>query len=545
MQSRLQLFRSRSGELSAKAVFDDKSFRHLHSLVEPEAEANLYDGLEWFGGLVVFAGIGLGYHVARLLGSLPDRTRCVVIDYYPECVTRAREVLFAGKSNPVFFVSAQDLAAKRDELIRFVNNSPAEAVQIVRHPASYDINRDFYDPVLDEIHGRFLAARPALASAVKRVLLCHGDFFLEEELRRALATAGCKPIAFRYKEHHGGMHFEAGFLRAVQEHRPACILSVNMKGFDGEGMLGRIASRFSIPVAVWFVDDPRPILLSHKKRIPANAVAFCWERTYLPLLREEGFSRAEYLPLAGDPVMFSGRPPDVATTRLGFVGTAMVDRLAGNIREKFLWSDSLSPLVDVLSRRLLAEPALDVFASIDPVSKHLRIPLPFSDERNTTWLCAYITHFASMLKRKSAVNALLSQGIETFGDPEGWRELLGSALATHPNIDYRHDLAAAYRAIAVNVNITSCQMPSAVNQRVFDIPLTSSFVLSDRQADLAELFDSDEVATYGSIEELAEKAAFYAEHQTDRKRIVEKAAVRIREEHTYEHRVKVILAALT
>jgi spore maturation protein CgeB len=134
--------------------------------------------------------------------------------------------------------------------------------------------------------------------------------------------------------------------------------------------------------------------------------------------------------------------------------------------------------------------------------------------------------------------------VETFGDPEGWRKLFGVAIHAHPNIDYRRELAAVYRHIGVNINITSCQMPTAVNQRVFDVPLASGFVLTDRQPDLTELFDESEVATYGSPGELSEMALFFIEHESERNKISAAAKTHILAEHTYEHRVKIILDSL-
>ena len=112
------------------------------------------------------------------------------------------------------------------------------------------------------------------------------------------------------------------------------------------------------------------------------------------------------------------------------------------------------------------------------------VKVPYSDRRNRTWFRSYIIHTASMMRRKQVIAPLVSSGIQTFGDPEGWRDLCGDNLKTNPDIDYRADLSQIYRNIEINVNITSCQMPSAVNQRVFDIPSCGGFVISDMQDDL-------------------------------------------------------------
>jgi spore maturation protein CgeB len=113
-------------------------------------------------------------------------------------------------------------------------------------------------------------------------------------------------------------------------------------------------------------------------------------------------------------------------------------------------------------------------------------------------------------------------------------------VPTWPDIDYRGGIADIYRSIAVNINITSCQMPTAVNQRVFDIPLCNGFVINDTQSDLDELFAPDEIVVYKSKEELISKIAFYRARETERRAVTQKTRARILSEHTYAHRVDAI-----
>jgi len=163
-----------------------------------------------------------------------------------------------------------------------------------------------------------------------------------------------------------------------------------------------------------------------------------------------------------------------------------------------------------------------------------------------TWLCAYCIHTASMKKRRDIIRALIPSGIETFGDPEGWKQLFGAQIVTHPDLDYATQLRNAYRNIAVNVNSTSCQMPSAVNQRVFDIPMAGSFVVSDSQKDLSSLFTiNKEAVCYGDTKELRDIVHYYIKNVSARLRIVKAAQRRISSEHTYVHRMKTVMDILT
>jgi spore maturation protein CgeB len=138
-----------------------------------------------------------------------------------------------------------------------------------------------------------------------------------------------------------------------------------------------------------------------------------------------------------------------------------------------------------------------------------------------------------MLKRKNIIGALKNHSIELFGDTGGWSELLGKGFRIHPPVDYNGVLPEIYSSIAVNLNITSCQMTTAVNQRVFDVPVTGNFLITDYQKDLEELFNNDEVVVYHSTEELY---SHFSSNEVSRRNIISKARERILKEHTYKER---------
>jgi len=538
MGTTLQLFTASSGKLSARVLFDNGITRHLHSTVNPDAEAALYDSLEWYGTVVVFLGVGFGYHLSHAIKKLPIAAVCIVVDYYDECLQFVKKNIFAGIPNRICYVNVND-----PELVFFARSLPQGVLQIVRHPASVACHPDAYKKAADILSAAIVPVQPGISIPAKNVMLFYGNFFLEEEIRRALLACGMFPVLYNYNDRKTALETESAFACLAQKGKPDFVLTVNMKGFDTDAEIGSIARRLGIPVIVWFVDDPRPVLIATQKQVSGNMRAFCWEKSYVPFLENAGFDKVEHLPLACDPSLFA---VDTAakTTLLGFVGTSMLDKYAGNIRAKFLWSDTLDPLVEKAAAEILVHPDFDVHANLTQLAAMSNTVIPFTDERNRLWLATYCIHHASMKKRQRMVTALLPQHIEVFGDPAGWRELVGLPLITHDNVDYRKDLASTYSKICVNVNSTSCQMPSAVNQRVFDIPMSNSFVLSDMQKDLFDLFDKEEIACYENIDDLQDKVRYYLSHETERDRITSRAQKKILARHTYKHRVDKIFESL-
>ncbi len=543
MQDTVQLFTAQNGRLSAKAILPDGTFRHLHSLVDPAIEGEYYKELEYWGDIIVLAGLGLGYHLAPSVRNLPGNALVVAIDYHDELADFCRNNLFSGLKNHVVYLSSGNSADNAGSVAAIVRQKLPAKMQVIKHPASFELHRIFYESIIDGLLQSLTESEPAVRRpAVRRALLMHGKFFLEEEIAGALRQNGVDPVLFAYNELNSPVRYEDALMKRLQEQKPSVIVSVNMKGIDANGVFEGITRSLGIPTVVWFVDDPRRIvaqpLPTSPRRISQNIMAACWEKAYIPWLERTGFSKTLHLPLATDPSLFQTAATPSPSIGLGFAGTAMVDAFAGKIKEKFLWSESLAALADLASERLLADSQFDIDASLTDCANSLSISLPFSDAKNRSWLCAHIIHTASMKKRKRIVGGLLSEGIETFGDEAGWKSLLGPSVKTHPDIDYRRGLGDCYRSIRINVNITSCQMPTAVNQRVFDVPCAGSLVISDAQKDIYDLFEVDkEAILYESLEELKDKIRFYRVHETERRNIIAAAQKRILSEHTYAKRI--------
>ena len=528
----LKIFKAQSGMLSAKLVKQDGATIHLHSLVKPEEEWKYFDGLQVWGDRLVLLGTGLGYHLPGIVKKIPHGCRVMLIDYYEELLKNCKKEFFSE----IQTVEISSVTPDKEHLISSFLQGGC-CLQFIRHPASVFARREFYNQLTSLFFPEGEGSKSGSA------LVLHGKFFLQEELCRALSSIGMRAVPFEYGKAGSALSYESRLQCLIQSEKPDVIISVNMLGFDGNGMLPELATRSGIPIVVWFVDDPHPILLHQRQFINKNMAAFCWERAYLPFLKSSGFGSVKYLPLAADPEMFPFTEGKSSLCRLGFVGSSMGRKFLSGIAGKFLYKDDMEPFVYTCAQQILRFPA-QIDSIMESVCRETGYVLPFTDERNSVWLRSYIIHTASMIRRKQIVDTLIPEGLQTFGDPEGWRELCDRNLVTNPDIDYRTGLADIYRRIDVNVNITSCQMPSGVNQRVFDIPLCGGFVISDPQEDLGELFANDEVVTYSSVEHLKELVTCYAANEKERLEISERAMKRIKGEHTYSHRVKKILSEL-
>jgi spore maturation protein CgeB len=115
---------------------------------------------------------------------------------------------------------------------------------------------------------------------------------------------------------------------------------------------------------------------------------------------------------------------------------------------------------------------------------------------------------------------------------------LNGKAAISPPVNYYSELPLVFNGTDVNVNTTSFQMNSGVNQRVFDVPACGAFLLTDHQPDMDTFFDlKREAVCYEVTAEAQDQVAHYLKHPKERKQIAERARQRVLCEHTYKHRL--------
>jgi spore maturation protein CgeB len=368
---------------------------------------------------------------------------------------------------------------------------------------------------------------PRLKEPPFRVVIIDSGYLTVGECRRGLERLGHRVFTIK-----PGPDFIRRLLNLMVEARPDFLMAVNHLGFDEEGKLTELLSDLKIPFASWYVDSPTYILYGGGVNCSPWCAVFCWERAYLKPVEEMGFPSPTFLPLATDPEIFSpGRAP--ANWRfsapLAFVGDSM--ERARQKWEKKVTAKAGRAIAALSCNRLLGDRSGNILDLLDIGEKG------GLDHRSRMDMEAALTWRTTQDYRVRLVEALMPLGLVIYGDP-GWRGLVGEIGDLRPQVDYSRELPHVYRGTAVNVNCTSFQMKSAVNQRVFDVPACGAFVLSDHQGDMDAFFEvGKEAVCFSTIEEAVDLAKYYLENESQRQRIAEAARRRVLSEHTYEKRM--------
>ncbi len=368
---------------------------------------------------------------------------------------------------------------------------------------------------------------PRLTGESGTVLMLGAQYFLQREVSRAFRAQGWKVITVSVKPEEA---YIQKLLEAVLFEKPDLLFTVNHLGFDAGGIVTSLLEQVALPAVSWFVDSPAYIMLNHVKAVSPWIMTPVWERTEIETLAGLGFQNPYWLPLATDPELMGIGRQTKKNGMIGFVGDSMEHSSAkwrGIIPQGSDTDDLLDDAVESIQIDRFDHPSTKA------------IPAGWDTVTRLNFASAVVLE-ATRRYRHKFLKSLSSKPLKVWGDEE-WRKVehLGAIIANR--VEYYRELPLVYGLNSVNLNFTSFQMPTAVNQRVFDAPAAGGFLLTDDQSDLYDLFQPGETAIFSSMEELNDKCDYYLRHPAQREQISRKALRRILQEHTYMHRIRSII----
>ncbi len=521
-----------------------------HAFV-PELSSD--DGL--FLPVLIGAGAGFGLELLlQRLDALPPlpagkiRPPVVVLDAETDVLDAARiRERFAPERVLIVSEKDPDIALKLLTKIQAEHDWPP--LKVVVNPFYLRLNRPYYARLREvclagEKAGFWQQARrPRFAGDKPRLLLLTSKYFLMGEILAACERLGLPHRLLRVPDgEYGKNEFVEELLRAVLEFSPDFVFTINHLGVDREGILSGLLEKLRLPLASWFVDNPHLVLYLYNSLVSPWTAIFTWDADNLASLRDMGFEYVSYLPLGCDVHRFTpGRQAEARPewrSRVSFVGNSMVSKVLQR-KER----NQLPRELDLGYERIAAGFAAGDERSVQVYLEkaHPELLPAFLSLETAEQRLGYetmITWEATRIYRLSCVKAILPFEPLIAGDA-GWRDLLpGKGVRFHGELNYYEQLPAFYPCSEVNFNCTSKQMKGAVNQRVFDVPATESFLITDYREQVENLFEPGrEIVCYHSPEEAGELIRRYLADPQGRARVARAARKRVLAEHAYELRL--------
>lgn len=357
-------------------------------------------------------------------------------------------------------------------------------------------------------------------------------------------------FAKKMKDYHADAEFAMELLQVLHQEEIKAVLS-----FDYFPLVSMLCEMNRIPYLSWVYDCPMYTLFSKTLQNEMNYI-FSFDRNLSIYLQQMGASHCMHFPLAADAKRLEKIKKEENieikkryTCDISFVGNLYNDK------KNRLRNANLSDYTKGYLEGLI-ESQLKVYGY-----NFLKESLPEEIVKEVTESCQL--QLGDMYYQDSAQLAADSIGMEVsarerekvlkvLGErfdldlysgsdlPEDFRKL---KIHKRGFADYMTVMPYVFHNSKINLNITSKTIESGIPLRVFDILSCAGFCLTNYQPEIAEYFtDGEDLVMYSSMEDLVEKAAYYLEHDEERKQIARNGYEKLRKNHDMANIVKEMLS---
>jgi spore maturation protein CgeB len=476
--------------------------RWVHSEYDPRKEAQAWAEtqlLEWKAGeLGVVLGVGLLYHIEALVALKPQGAMLVVI------VPNVAELRDAASTRPMETwvnkvdwmwgmpaVMAEELAAKSAPL-RFMTYGPAARLHT-------DAHRD-----LEAVLRRIVAAKQAGRIHVAVVgPIYGGSLGIARHTVAALESLGHRVSWLDQSLHHAS--YEAFGVYREPRHR----LTIQ----------NRFADMLSLGVVTHLAEDPPDLVLA-LAQAPMNLAV-------LEHLRKKKFLTAMW---------FVENYRHLTYWR----------QVAGGYDYWFVIQQA--SCVDALKRAGARHVSYLPMAADPVLHRPLRLTAAEQDEYSAD--VSFVG--AGYANRRTLLPRWLSKdwSFKLWGNEWEGADGLTSVLQRGGARIDTETCIKIFNATSVNLNLHSCAGdgldPEAdfVNPRTFELAACGAFQLVDERSLLPDLFAADEMIRFTAATEVPSFIRTWLDDGPGRRAIAEAARRRVLAQHTYEHRMRELLATI-
>lgn len=344
--------------------------------------------------------------------------------------------------------------------------------------------------------------------------------------------------------------YESAFDDAVSKKQYDIIFS-----FNYFPILSRCCQRHNLKYVSYVYDSPLVALYSYTITYPGNYI-FLFDKTVYQELHDGGISTVYYLPLATNPdrlttLLDSTPESNYYQSEISFVGSLynedhnLYERLIKNISA--YTKGYLEALLDA-QRLIYGEFLLEKMLTQDILSD-LQHSIPYTPNPDGIENPSYV--YANYFLARKLAELDRTAILQTLSEHHSVKLFTKNATPQLPlvqnmgSVDYYQQMPLVFHYSRINLNISLRSIQSGIPLRAFDIMGSGGFLLSNYQADFPDCFTpGDDFIWYGSVEEVLQLCDYYLSHEKERAQIAANGLGKIRDAHTFKHRVQTILNIL-
>lgn len=389
-----------------------------------------------------------------------------------------------------------------------------------------------------------------------KILIPDWKCFGLEDMKEAMEESGQEVLLYKPgpRNFRVDPKFKSELKEECREQKVDVIFS-----FNYYPVVSDACHELKIPYLSWCYDSP--LILTYSKTVfhSCNYI-FLFDSQMVADLKALGAEQVYYLPMAVNAKRLerlSASPEDakILETDVSFVGSMYTEK--HNLYDKLEeiddhtkgYLDGIMQVQKMVYGRNVMQDALT-----PEILECLQRQVPLQMHRDGMESPAYVyasyflcRRLTQMERREmlAAVSSLMADMELPNGKPKPLRLYTPQPTPFLPEvqnkgpIQYQNEMPLAFRHSKINLNITLRSIQNGIPLRAMDIMGAGGFLLTNYQADFQRHFIPDEdYVYYGSREELLEKVRYYLEHEEERVRIAENGCRKVRDIHTYAHRIR-------
>ncbi len=510
--------------------------------------------------LAVFLGFGFGYAIEEFLEktkneNLPiciiDKEEFYQIDEYKEIIERI------AQNERVEFIQDKDSKKALENLLLWQHNTKKE-VSFIRNTQYLRLDREYYSKfekqfeiLKDNTFWKSVQSKKFQSDKIK--ILFTDKSWLSSELIHSCQRLSIEYMALDFDSEQKEVDSE--YIKKLFDiavtFKPDMVLTFNHLGLDSEGLLLELLAKLDIPLLSFFVDHPYLTLHDAKPKNSEYLSIFTYDKDNVEFLKNIGYKYVDYMPLGTDIERFHPRNkanayPIEWESEISFVGSSMYNLIEQRLKASHAPNELLKKFASIAksfrySKYDIAKDCINnEFQEVKDEFYALSANEQLMFERAIIWE-------ATRQYRFDCIEEILPFTPTIMGD-NGWKKGLAGKEEKYKKVEsvtYFKQLPDFYTHSIINFNTTSMQMKNAVNQRVFDVLASNSFVLTDWRSQMDDLLISGkEIISYKEIGEIPELVSFYLKNERARNTIIEAGRKRIIAEHSWDNRLKKMLEVM-
>lgn len=383
-----------------------------------------------------------------------------------------------------------------------------------------------------------------------KILFLEWNSFGNEDMLSAYASLGYEVIRFPISNHIklDDTEFTQALTEKIRLEQPDYLFTFNY--FPPVSL---VCHHESVPYVSWVYDSPYVQLYSYTTIYPCNYI-FVFDKELVQEFQSAGIKTVRYLPMAADPARLDLLNDFDSFSASGYYPSGDVSFIGSMYTEKHQFYERMTNL-DNFTRGYLEgimEAQQHVYGYnfiqelLTPnIVEGLQKALPMEPDAARVETVEYlyaqyvINRKITGLERQKLLTAIGEHYALDLYTPD--KNLTLPGTVNHGSIPFFDVAPYVFKTSPINLNISLRSIKSGMPLRIFDIMGSGGFLLTNYQADFLDYFiPGEDFAYFDSPQDMLGKIEYYLSHPKERKEIAINGHRKIKEAHTYLHRISEI-----